>query len=143
MTKDLGPGTDITCTFRLLKHLGRYLLIIGRLAVFHLWAVSENYIVITGASIPTLSPLWRRKKPNSSDLRGYEMYGNNRSGASCSVSRAGTGRVNSKVQNTVVDMDPASPGYSSTSQELILESKKSEIIKTTEVEVSYSDSRRF
>ena len=110
-------------------------LIIGRLAVFHIWAVSENYIVIVGASIPTLSPLWRRGKQNTSDLRGYEMYGNNDSKGR-NISIVGQGRSTSNVQKTVANTDSTSPGHSNTSQEHILES---EIVRTIVVDVSYSD----
>ncbi|KAF8854037.1 hypothetical protein BDZ45DRAFT_628217 [Acephala macrosclerotiorum] len=119
MIKELGPGVDIT----------------WRLAVFSLWAVSENYIVIIGASIPTLSPLWRRGMRNASDLRSYEMYGNNDSRGR-TVNIVGQSRSASNVQKTVANTNSTSRGYSSTSQEHILES---EIVRTTVVDVSYSD----
>ena len=136
MIKELGPGVDITCMFKFLNNCTEDTnLVIGRLAIFHFWAVSENYIVVIGASIPTLSPLWRRAIRNTSDLRSYEMYGNDRSKGQ-SVTIVGQRRSTSNIQKTVSDTDLNSRGYSNASQEHILES---EIVKTVVVDVSYSD----
>jgi hypothetical protein len=47
---------------------------IGSIVMFLLWAVSEEYIVIIGASIPSLCPLVRRAKRSSTYHRTYEMH---------------------------------------------------------------------
>jgi hypothetical protein len=107
----------------------------GRLAVFHEWAVSENYIVIIGASIPTISCLWRRGRRSPSEQLSYEMYGENSGGRT--VSRVGV-RSMSNTQKTVANTDSITPGYSSTSQEHILEPEKSDIVRTVALDVSYS-----
>lgn len=104
--------------------------------MFHIWAVSEGYIVIIGASIPTLAPLWRRRKRTASDLRSYEMYGNGRS-RSRTVIKGGESQAVSNVQKTVLEAGSPSPGYSSTSQEHILAPEKDEILRTVVVDVSY------
>jgi hypothetical protein len=104
--------------------------------VFHIWAVSESYIVIIGASIPTLAPLWRRGKRTTSDLHNYEMYGNGQS-RSRTATKGGKSQAVSNVQKTVVEAGSPSPGYSSTSQEHILGPEKDEILRTVVVDVSY------
>ncbi len=104
--------------------------------MFHIWAVSESYIVIIGASIPTLAPLWRRGKRTTSDLHNYEMYGNGQS-RSRTATKGGKSQAVSNVQKTVVEAGSPSPGYSSTSQEHILGPEKDEILRTVVVDVSY------
>ena len=116
--------------------------VLGRLAVFHLWAVSENYIVIIGASIPTISRLWRRGRRSPSEQLSYEMYREN-SSKGRTVSRVGVLSM-SDAQKTVANTDSITPGYSSTSQEHILEPEKSDIVRTVVEDVSYShDSSRL
>jgi hypothetical protein len=44
----------------------------------------------------------------------------------------------SNAQKTVANTDSITPGYSSTSQEHILEPEKSDIVRTVAVDVSYS-----
>jgi hypothetical protein len=117
--------------------------VLGRLAVFHLWAVSENYIVIIGASIPTISCLWRRGRRSASEQLSYEMYGENNTGGR-TISRVGV-RSMSNTQTTIANSNSIpTPDYSSTSQEHILEPEKSDIVRTVVVDVSYShDSSRL
>jgi hypothetical protein len=105
--------------------------------VFHIWAVSEGYIVIIGASIPALAPLWRRGKRTASDLRSYEMYGNGQSRSQTAI-RGGKSQTVSNVQKTVVEAGSPLPGYSSISQEHILAPEKDEIVRTVVVDLSYT-----
>jgi hypothetical protein len=66
------------------------------------------------------------------------MYGENSKG--WTVSRVGV-RSMSNAQKTVLNTDSITPGYSSTSQEHILELEKSDIGRTMVVDVSYSHDR--
>jgi len=116
--------------------------VLGRLAVFHLWAVSENYILIIGASVPTISTLWRRGRRSPIEQLSYEMYGENISRGR-TVSRVGV-RSMSNAQKTLANTDSITPGYSTTSQEHILEPEESDIARTVVVDVSYlHDSSRL
>jgi hypothetical protein len=47
------------------------------------------------------------------------------------------------AQKTIVIAESPSPGYSSTSQEHILEPDKSDIVRTVVVDVSYADHSRL
>jgi len=77
MIKEIGETDDLTCMFGLSTQGLRRILKFdaGKLASFSIWAATESYIVVIGASIPTLSALFRRGKRSATSQRGYDMGG--------------------------------------------------------------------
>jgi hypothetical protein len=92
----------------------------GRLAIFHVWAVSENYIVIIGASIPTLTALWRRAVGSKTYQQSYEMYGSHRASRRSFVA-VEDGRPISDTQKSNHNTRQGPIRDDNTSQEHILE----------------------
>jgi len=74
MIKEIGETTDPTCMFGFSQQYSEQdtKLNAGGLASFSLWAVTESYIVIIGASIPTLGALFRNRKRFTIRQHNYE-----------------------------------------------------------------------
>ena len=111
--------------------------------MFSGWAVSENYVVIIGASIPTLSPLRAMGKRSATVQQSYQMYGSGRSERGRLSKRTGLDRSISGAQEPINHSGLTSPSDLSTSQENILTPQDSDIIKTVVYDVSYSNSAKF
>ena len=110
--------------------------------MFSGWAVSENYVVIIGASIPTLSPLRAMGKRSTTAQQSYQMYGSSRSGRGRLSKRTGLDRSISGAQEPINHPGLTSPSDLTTSQEHILTPQDSDIIKTVVYDVSYSNSAK-
>jgi hypothetical protein len=92
MIKEIGETTDPTCMFALsTQHYQQDTKIdAGGMAHFSLWAVTESFVVIIGASVPTLGAFFRKRKSLTPCQHNYGLEDCEYTSTKAAVESSGT-----------------------------------------------------